>query len=321
MSHMISHHGSRPVPRIASRAGTLAVLALVLMLAGCYYYDPYSGYSLSVTSPTTSVYTSAPQLNYTAGRDVSVTLNGTLVTTASGGTLNGAVTGLNELVVTELSSSGGTVTSSTITFFLNDLPLSDSWNCSDTTGWTNLTSGVTLVVDDTLGAKDAATSSSWGTAYKTYNPVTEKECIQAQDVMLIDNNNSYASVGFLGSTSGDSLAARLVKVSSTSYTLDVTEESATLLASPYFLKLGSATLDPVTSGTAIRVYLYRNDKAYQAIAADANGAILAGVDVGTYSSAIGDAGQLVKRGIVLLPYLTATSTTPVVKVDNYAYYK
>jgi hypothetical protein len=318
MSRMIAHRDSRLFSRIALLGGILAVL----LLAGCYYgpYGYYSTGTLAVSSPTVSVYTAAPSLTYTASRDVSVTLNGTLVTTVSGGTLGNAVTGLNELVVSELSSTGSAVTSKTITFFVNDLSASDSENwTTDYSDWASFRStdgSVNFYHADTLAVHGASTTSAWGAMKKTYSSGTETECIQAQDVLLIENSNSYAAVGFL-TDSREMLAAKLVKTGASAYDLYITEVS-TCLPSPYSFDVGKATLSAVTSGSTIRVYFYRNGTAYQAAAADSSGNILASVASAASYAPVITPGY---RGVILAPYDAAGNTAKMVEVDNYAYYK
>jgi len=303
-------------------------LMLLVLLTGCYMYTPYYPSSttttttsatatLNLTSPTKVVYTSAPLLEYDASHDVSVTLNGALVTTTSGNYLSDSVTGLNDLVVTELDSSGDALTTSEVTFFLNDLASSDTedFTSLDAEWVQTTTSGVDLIISDNLSVQGATAVAGLGEVYKSFDSSTVTKCVQAMDVSLVKNNNAFAAVGFLGTT-GEMLAAKLTKTGSSTYVLSITEVST--LVSGGATTIDSETLTSITSGVAVRLYFYRNGAAYQACVADSSGTLLGTVNVASYSSVIYNAGRLSSRGIILCPYDAADNTTTMVMVDNYA---
>jgi hypothetical protein len=297
--------------------GILVCLALVVALAGCYYYYPEDG-SLELSSPTSSVYTSAPTLSYTASHDVKVTLNGSVVTTVSGEVL-GAVAGLNTLVVDELDNAGGSISEKTVTFFMNDLMEVDSNGFADIVGWTSSTTfGASLTISDSLAVSGATDVYGQGLIYKAYTPGTETPCIQSLDVLLLTNTSSNAVVGFVGSSAGEMLGAQLVKSTSSSYTLNLIETSPTLLPSPYYKVVATSELSSVYAGDPITVYCYRNGGVYQAVAAASDGDILASAESPAgYTPVI----TLAYRGIVLQPYDQTGNTNVMVEVDNYSYCK
>jgi hypothetical protein len=308
-------------PSVRSLAGGLVCLALAAALAGCYVYYPGTETgSISLSSPTASVYAAAPTLTYSASHDVQVTLNGAVVTTVSGQPLSGAVTGLNTVVVTELSSQGGEITHKDATFFLNDKAKVDSSGFTALTGWTSSTSyGVGFTVSDTLAVSGGSSINGQGIVSKTYAPATETPCVQSHDVLVLKNTSANATVGFTGSGAGEMLGAQLVKSTATALTLNITETSPTKLASPYYKVVATSELSAsYSAGTPITVYFLRSGGVYQAVAADASGSILAStVSAASYAPVITLAG----RGIILQPYDQTSNSGVMVEVDNYAYYK
>jgi hypothetical protein len=318
--------------------GILSVLASLsvgavaaIMLAGCpdsallTYVISNSVPAFKVTSPTGSYYASAPLFSYsmTSGVTISVTLNGAPISITNGQPLAGSVTGMNTLTIDGSDSEGNAVGSTTtVEYFLNNLSLADldAFGGVLPGNWTDGSNlGATLAIDqNTLVVRGATNIMAWGFLYKPYPIAGETKFLQSCDVLSITNQNSYVMTGVF-SLSGDSLTAQLANMGS-SFVLAITETSYTYLPLPYYVIAASTSTGPATLSQPATLWFYRNGDAYQAAVMDAGGKILGKIVVPSYTTASGYT-VLVKRGLVLGPYDSTSSTSVLVRADNYGYYK
>jgi hypothetical protein len=146
---------------------------------------------------------------------------------------------------------------------------------------------------------------------------TEIKFLQKCDIVSIVSQNGYVMQGLFGAV-GESLTAQL-GFDGSAFGLYLMETSPTHLPLPYYVIIGSAA-GPTTLSQPASLWFYRNGSAYQAAVMDASGAILGKIAVPSYTSANGY-GVLVHRGIVLAPFDSTSSTSILVRADNYGYYK
>jgi hypothetical protein len=316
--------------------GILSIVATVfaasiaaIILAGCpdttllAYVKTNSIPAFTLTSPTASYYTSAPLFDYsiTSSGVISVTLNGAPVAIANGQPLTGSVTGMNTVTVDVKDSKGNAVgTTQKVEYFLNDLVGvdGDAFGGSFVNWIEASTGGAALeIYQNTLAVRGALAVTAWGFIYKPYPSGTETKFLQVCEVVSIVNENGYVMQGLFGGV-GDSLIA-LLAYGGTGFGLVLEETSPTHLPLPYYRMIGSST-GPATLSQPAALWFYRNGNDYQAVVMDANGVILGKIVTTGYISANGYP-VLNKRGIALGPYDSTSSTSILVRADNYGYFK
>lgn len=101
--------------------------------------------------------------------------------------------------------------------------------------------------------------------------------------------------------------------------MNIIETSPTLISSPNSAIPATSSFTPPAG--ALTLYLLRNGNAYQAAVADENGNLVASASVANYASKILEADRLFKRGFVLAPNDSSSSSDFLVGVDNYEYFK
>jgi uncharacterized protein YjdB len=279
-----------------------------------------------LSSPENKYYETLPTLIYSsANYDIIETyLNGNLISITNNSLISSAIAGFNTVMVNATRSSGNSTTIS-VTFFMNDLPLSasDDFNRADNTiignGWEEFSqyngAADMKIRDGKLIVEGASNLDSFVDIVKPYSPTIYTEIILKSRVVNIVNDNAWTGIGMIGDH--QALLTLLQKVG-TKYTLSLIDSDSIggnveiLAQTPetFYLDLSSS----------IQIIFYRSNNSYYVFLIDENKFILEREERLNYDSYNGISG-FTHIGLLSHPYDDTSSTQSLVEIDDFTYYK